>query len=53
MELINSLHLELPLQIEAIEVGNKLEIGLSNKHTFSRFVKPIKAFLLNETIVKI
>ena len=49
--LIKTLHFELPLQIEANDWGNKLEIGLPNKHTFSRFVKSTKAFLLNETIL--
>ena len=50
-ELINTLQLELPLQIEVNNVGNKLDIGFSNKHTFSRFVIPTKEFLSNETIL--
>jgi hypothetical protein len=36
--------------MEFNEVGNKLEVRLSKKHTFSRFVKPSKAFLFIETI---
>ena len=45
------MHFKLPLQIEVNEVGNKLEIGFLNTQTFSRFFKPIKAFLLNETML--
>ena len=50
-ELINTLQLELPFQIEVNNVGNKLDIGLSNKHSISRVVKPTKQFLSNETIL--
>ena len=31
--------------------GNKLEMGLPNKHAVSKFVEPTKAFLLKETIL--
>ncbi len=50
-ELINTLHFELPLQIEVNDSGNKLEIGFSNKHTLSRFIKPNKAFFSKETML--
>ena len=44
-------HLGLPWQIAFIEVGYKLEIGFGNKHAFSRFIEPNKAYWLNETIL--
>ncbi len=46
------MHLELPLHKETNDwEGIIIEIGFWNKHTFSRFVRPTKAFLLNEIIL--
>ena len=40
----------LMLQMLLRDVGNKTEIGLSNKQTLFNFDKPMNAFLLKETI---
>lgn len=48
--LILTTHFELVMQISFNKLGNKFETGLLAKHTFSRLVKPISAFLLNEII---
>ena len=39
------------LQILLSDVGKKTETGLSNKQTLFNLDKPIKAFLLKETIL--